>query len=233
MQYSRLAFCLLCDTGAMLKDLHVDGPEIHPKHPPVVPIPQNPDIPTRRLARIVRLFPRGQFIRYISVGIWNTIFGYISYALFLFLFSHLLPQRFLYLAVVVASLVSTPINITMAYFCYKFIVFRTTGNYLLEWLRCFAVYGVGMLPGLLILSALTRLLQTLFHNHRAPLVAALHQAQAGVASHASLVAILHDASNSKAAAGYIAGAMVMGFTTVSGFVGHRKFSFKPAKAAAK
>lgn len=216
----------------MLNDLQVDAPEIHPRHPPVVPIPQNPDIPTRRLARLVRLFPRGQFVRYISVGIWNTVFGYISYALFLFLFSHLLPQRFLYLAVVVASLVSTPINITMAYFCYKFFVFRTTGNYLMEWLRCFAVYGVGMLPGLLILSALTRLLQTVFHNHRAPLVAILHHAQAGVAGHAALVSVLGHATDSKAAAGYIAGAVVMGFTTISGFVGHRKFSFKPAKSPA-
>ena len=99
-------------------------------------------------------------------------------AAFLFLFSHLLPQRFWYLTVVIASLVSNPINITMAYLCYKFIFFRTKGNYLLEWLRCFAVYGLGMLPGLLILSALTRLLQTLLHTHRAPLVGMLHQAQA-------------------------------------------------------
>ena len=206
--------------------------EVHPKHPPVVPIPQNPDIPTRRLARLVQKFPKRQFVRYVSVGIWNTIFGYCSFAASLFLFSHLLPQRFLYLAVVIASLVCTPLNITMAYFCYKFFVFRTTGNYLMEWLRCFAVYGLGMLPGLLILSALTRLLQTVLHTHRALLVGMLHQAQDAAAGHGVLVAVLGHASNSKAAAGYIAGALVMGFTTVSGFVGHRKFSFKPAKSTA-
>lgn len=203
--------------------------DLHPRPIPVVPIPQNPEIPTRRLARIVNKLPKGQFVRYLCVGVWNTFFGYLSYAAFLFLFSHLLPQRFLYLAVIIASLVSTPINITVAYFCYKFFVFRTSGNYLMEWLRCFAVYGVGMLPGLLILSALTRLLQTVLHNHRAPLLATLAHLQLLAHGHQHLVAFLQHASNSKAAAGYIAGAVTMGFTTISGFVGHRKFSFKPAK----
>ncbi len=207
----------------------IDAPDIIVEHPPVVPIPQNPQIPTRRLSRLVQLFPKGQFLRYVGVGVWNTFFGYLDYALFVFLFSHLLPQYLLYLAVVIASLVSTPINITMAYFGYKLFVFRTKGNYLIEWLRCFAVYGVGMLPGLLILSALTRFLQTFLHNHRAPLVATLDNMRAAVAGHGALVSFLTHASNSKAAAGYIAGAVVMSFTTLSGFVGHRKFSFKPVK----
>ncbi len=216
----------------MPSDLEAQAPELHPEPLPVVPIPQNPAVPTGRLARIVNRLPKGQFVRFLGVGIWNTIFGYLSFAAFLFLFSHLLPQRFLYLAVVIASLVSTPINITVAYFGYKFLVFRTKGNYLMEWLRCFAVYGVGMLPGLLILSALTRVLQTFFHNHRAPVIAALAHAQVLAGSHHHVAAILDHASNSKAAAGYIAGAITMSFTTISGFVGHRKFSFKPAKSAA-
>ena len=204
--------------------------ELHPQPLPVIPIAQNPNVPTRRLARIVNRLPKGQFVRYLCVGIWNTLFGYISFAACLFLFSHLLPQRFLYLAVVIASLVSTPLNITVAYFGYKFFVFRTKGNYLMEWLRCFAVYGVGMLPGLLILSALTRLLQTFLHNHRAPILGAIAHAQQLATNHQHLLTLLHTASNSKAAAGYIAGAVTMGFTTISGFVGHRKFSFKPAKS---
>ena len=216
----------------MASEIPISEVEVRPIHPPVVPIPQNPDIPTRRLARLVQKFPKRQFVRYVSVGIWNTVFGYCSFAASLFLFSHLLPQHFLYLAVVVASLVCTPLNITMAYFCYKFFVFRTEGNYLVEWLRCFAVYGLGMLPGLLILSALTRLLQTWLHTQRAPLVGLLHQAQNAVSGHSALVSLLGHASDSRAAAGYIAGALVMGFTTVSGFVGHRKFSFKPAKSRA-
>ena len=205
----------------------VEATEIHPLHPPVVPIPQNPDIPTSRLARLVRRFPKQQFFRYIAVGVWNTLWGYCTYAGCLFFFSHLLPQRYLYLAVIIASLVSTPINITMAYLCYKFFVFRTVGNYLMEWLRCFAVYGLGMLPGLLILSALTRFLQTEFHVHRAPLLALFDRAQIAASGHTTVTFLLHHASDSRAAAGYIAGALVMGFTTISSFVGHQRFSFRP------
>jgi len=227
-----LASVEACMSSNLESVLPAPEQDIQPLHPPVIPIPQNPGIPTGRLSRLVNLFPRGQFVRYLCVGVWNTVLGYITYAAFLFLFSHLLSQRFLYLAVVVASLVSTPINITVAYFGYKFFVFRTSGNYLLEWLRCFAVYGIGMLPGLLILSALTRLLQTVLHNHRAPLLATLAHAQLLAANHHHIVAFLHTASNSRAAAGYIAGAATMAFTTISGFVGHRKFSFKPAKSPA-
>ncbi len=205
--------------------------ELHPEPLPPIPIPQNPEIPTGRLRRLLRRLPKQQFTRYLAVGVFNTVWGYCSFALCLYLFSHLLPQHFLYLAVVVASLVSTPLNITVAYFGYKIFVFRTKGNYLVEWLRCFAVYGLGMLPGLLILSALTRLLQTVLHNHRAPLVAELHRMRYAVAGHAALVSFLHHASDSRAAAGYIAGAVVMGFTTISSFVGHRKFSFKPKRSS--
>ena len=204
--------------------------ELHPRQLPPIPIPQNPEIPTGRLRRLIRRLPKRQFTRYLAVGVFNTLWGYCTFALCLFLFSHLLPQHFLYLAVVIASLVSTPLNITVAYFGYKLFVFRTKGNYLVEWLRCFAVYGLGMLPGLLILSALTRLLQTILHNHRAPLVAELHSMQLAVADHATLVSFLHHASDSRAAAGYIAGALVQGFTTISSFVGHRKFSFKPKRS---
>ena len=212
-------------------DVTPDG-ELHPDPLPVVPIPQNPDIPTSRLARLVSRIPKKQFARYIAVGVWNTVWGYCTFAGFLYLFSHMLAPRYLYLAVIIASLVSTPINITMAYFCYKFFVFRTQGNYLVEWLRCFAVYGLGMLPGLLILSALTRFLQTELHLHRAPLVALLDRAQAAVAGHTAITSVLHHASDSRAAAGYIAGALVMGFTTISSFVGHQKFSFRPKSTPA-
>ena len=51
------------------------GREIHPAHPPVVPIPQAPFVPRRPLQRVVDLFPRGQFVRYLCVGVFNTLFG--------------------------------------------------------------------------------------------------------------------------------------------------------------
>jgi len=198
--------------------------EIRPAHPPVVPIPQDPFLPKRRLQRLVNLFPGGQFLRYVCVGLFNTVFGYCTFALTLFLLNHVVPQRFLYLTVIAASLISTPLNITVAYFGYKIFVFKTRGNYLIEWFKCFGVYGVGMAPGLLALSAVTRLLQATIHAHGP----ALHIAVAHLAAdlHGSPLATLHKLSSGKAIAGYLAGALVQGLTTIFSFVGHKKVTFK-------
>ena len=198
--------------------------EIHPQHPPVVPIPQDPFIPKERLRRLVNLFPGGQFLRYVGVGLFNTVFGYCTFALTLFLLNHLVAQRFLYLTVVAASLISTPLNITVAYFGYKVLVFKTRGNYLVEWFKCFGVYGVGMLPGLLALSAVTRLLQAGIHAHGHALHSGLNTLT--VHLHGPALAVLHRMSSGKAMAGYLAGALVQGFTTIFSFVGHKKVTFK-------
>ncbi len=205
------------------------GPEVHPAHPPVVPIPQDPFLPKHRLARLVQRFSRAQFTRYVCVGGFNTLFGYCSFALFLFLLNSTTPTRFLYLTVVLASILSTPINITVAYFGYKIFVFRTRGNYLAEWFRCFGVYGAGMLPGLLLLSGLTRLLQSQFHAHSVILHADV--AQLGSHLHGGLFHILQKAANGAAAAGYIAGALVQCITMVFSFVGHKKVTFRQKKTS--
>lgn len=201
--------------------------EIHPQHPPVVPIAQDPFIPRRRLQRIVDLFPAGQFARYLCVGVFNSLFGYINFAVILALLNKVLPLRFLYLTVVLASTLSVPLNITVSYLTYKFFVFRTKGNYLGEWFKCFAVYGTGMIPGLVAVSALTRILQSLIHSH----AASLHLVVNAVERHLSgppLAFLLHIATG-KAIAGYIAGAIFMGTSTIYGFIGHRTFTFRPRK----
>jgi len=198
--------------------------EINPKHPPIVPIPQDPFIPRGRLQHIVNLFPRGQFVRYLCVGAFNTVFGYFSYVIFLTLLSTALPPRLLYLTVILASALTTPVNITVAYFGYKLFVFRTSGNYLREWLKCFAVYGIGMIPGLVALSALTRLLQAIFHNH----AVTLHNVLRTVENHigGQPLALLQRVATGNAMAGYIAGAIVIGVSTIYSFVGHKKVTFK-------
>jgi putative flippase GtrA len=141
-------------------------PEIHTQHPPDIPIPQGLFLSHRRLQRLVDLFPPGQFLLYLCVGSFNTLFGYSTSAVALFLLNHLVAQRYLSLTVIAASLIAAPLNITVAYFGYKIFVFRTNGNYLVEWLRCFAVYGTGMIPGLLALGILTRFLQSYLHLTR-------------------------------------------------------------------
>jgi putative flippase GtrA len=203
-------------------------PEIHPNHPPVVPIPQDPFIPKEPLQRLVNLFPGGQFARYLGVGVFNTFFGYISFVVVLTLLNVSLPARLLYLTVMLASIISTPLNITVAYFGYKFFVFRTKGNYLGEWLKCFAVYGAGMIPGLVALSALTRFLQSTIHSH----AASLHVFLGAVEGHLSgrPLAFLQHIATGPAMAGYIAGAVVIGVSTIYSFVGHKKVTFRTGEA---
>jgi putative flippase GtrA len=205
------------------------GREVHPQHPPVVPIPQDPFIPRRRLQRIVHLFPAGQFARYLCVGVFNTLFGYLSFAIILTLLNAALSARFLYLTVILASMLPVPLNITVAYLTYKFFVFRTKGNYLGEWLKCFAVYGTGMIPGLVALSALTRFLQSIIHGH----AASLHVFLSTLERHLSgrLLAFLQHIATGKAMAGYVAGAAVIGVSTIYSFVGHKKVTFRVKKAA--
>jgi putative flippase GtrA len=203
--------------------------EIHPAHPPVVPIPQDPFVPTGRLQRLANLFPAGQFVRYLGVGVFNTVFGYICFVIALTLLNAALPARLLYLTVVLASLLTTPLNITVAYLGYKFFVFRTKGNFLREWLKCFAVYGTGMIPGLVALSALTRYLQSTIHTH----AASLHALVTSVEFHLSgkPLAVVQHVATGKSMAGYIAGAIVIGVSTIYSFIGHKKVTFRQKSAA--
>ena len=88
----------------------------------------------------------------------------------------------------------------------------------------FAVYGTGMIPGLVALSALTRLLQSMIHGH----AARLHGLLSAVEGHLSGRALnfVQHAGNGKAMAGYIAGAVVIGLSTIYSFVGHKKVTFR-------
>jgi putative flippase GtrA len=207
----------------MTQSPHVDN-EIRPKRSPVVPIPQDPFIPKTQLQRLVNLFPAGQFVRYLGVGMFNTIFGYMCFVVVLTLLNAILPAHLLYLTVILASILSTPLNITVAYFGYKFLVFRTKGNYLGEWLKCFAVYGAGMIPGLVALSVLTRFLQSMIHRHATSLHVFLSTVEGHLSGHP--LALLQHMATGKAMAGYIAGAIVVGVSTIYSFVGHKKVTFR-------
>src|SRR5579875_580495 len=110
--------------GAVSSEALERTTEIHPDHPPIVPLPQDPFLPKGPLQRIVNLFPGRQFFRYLLVGGFNTVFGYCSFLLVLKLLATLVPARYLSLTAIAASLISTPINITVAYFGYKFFVFK-------------------------------------------------------------------------------------------------------------
>ena len=90
----------------------------------------------RFMAWVVGHFPPGQFGRYLIVGLVNTAFAYISFAGLTVLLTPHIPFAYL-----VASVISSCMNITFAFFSYKWFIFKTKGNYLREWSRCVTVYG--------------------------------------------------------------------------------------------
>ncbi len=109
----------------------------------------------------------GQFARYILVGGFNTVFGYGLYALLTWSFRGLGPFNYMY-AAVLANLIA----ISVAFLGYKWFVFRTRGNYLAEWIRCFGVYGSSALIGLAGLPILVPILRHILQKpERAPYIA--------------------------------------------------------------
>lgn len=109
-----------------------------------------------------------QLTRYLLVGGFNTVFGYGLFALLNWSFTGLGSYSYMY-----AAVLSNLIAITAAFLGYKWFVFRTRGNYLIEWIRCMGVYGSSMLIGLAGLSILVPILRSNMHNPElAPYIAA-------------------------------------------------------------
>ena len=98
-----------------------------------------------KLPLLNKLSPRQyEVLAYLAVGGWNTLFGIGLYALVYRLFG----GRVHYL------LLAVPVNIaavTNAFLCYKLFVFRTKGNWLQEYVKCWCVYGGGTLAGMALL----------------------------------------------------------------------------------
>ena len=109
-----------------------------------------------------------QFVRYLLVGGFNTLFSYGLFALLNWLFTGRLGKySYMY-----ASFLASIISITIAFLGYKWFVFRTQGNYLIEWIRCVGVYGGSMAIGVLGMPILVPFLQThMRHAERASYLA--------------------------------------------------------------
>lgn len=100
-----------------------------------------------------------QFVRYLLVGGFNTVFGYGVFALLNWTLRGLGNYSYMY-----AAVLANFIAITVAFLGYKWFVFKTRGNYLMEWIRCFGVYGTSMLIGLAGLPILVALLRPRLRN---------------------------------------------------------------------
>ncbi len=119
------------------------------------------------IAALAAHFPPGQFGRYLVVGVWNTLFGYASFAALTAILTPLVPYSYM-----VASLLSSILNITVAFLGYKWFVFKTKGNYLREWTRCVMVYSGSIAIGLVLLPVLVVLIRHITSYERgAPYIA--------------------------------------------------------------
>ena len=120
-----------------------------------------------RFSALTRHIPPGQFARYLVVGLWNTAFGYATFAFFTALLDKVVPQSYM-----LASVLSSCINISVSFLGYKWFVFKTKSNYLREWIRCVGVYGSNILFGLALLPIMVFVLRHHFGLQRqAPYVA--------------------------------------------------------------
>lgn len=72
--------------------------------------------------------------RYLIVGACNTLIGYFSGIYLYFLFKD-------NLSIVFISIISSILSITISYLTYKIFVFKTRGNWIREYMKCYMVYG--------------------------------------------------------------------------------------------
>lgn len=108
----------------------------------------------------------GQFLRFMAIGAWNTVFGYTTYAFCTAALDKLVPCSYL-----AGSLLSSIVNISVAFLGYKWFVFRTEGNYLREWGRCFVVSGTSIAGALVLLPVAVTVLRRAGVGRPAPYVA--------------------------------------------------------------
>jgi len=165
-----------------------------------------------RRAGLRRWLPSWQFGRYLLVGVWNTAFGYLTYAALTWVLSRHVAYGYLY-----AAVLSNLIAISVAFLGYKWFVFKTRGNYLREWMRCFVVYGAAALPGLLLLPMVVSAL--VYFCHISPGAGVGHVAHFQFTAEYMRITFL--------TAPYIGGAILTAGTVIFSFFGHRHFTFRP------
>ena len=110
------------------------------------------------IRNLTRHIPPEQFLRYIAVGAWNTVFGYACFMLLTWLFLRLAPAKPAIMTSVAYGFAAF-INISVSFLGYKWFVFRTKGNYLLEYSRSFSIYLPTLAISAVAIAPLTALLR--------------------------------------------------------------------------
>ena len=136
-------------------------------------VPQ-PEIPHGPFAALRRALPTAEVIRFLVVGGFNTVFSIALAYLFIVPISYFFPRLPRAAITTIATYAALPFGITVAFLGYKWFVFRTKGNYLKEWLKCFAVYSVSLpFPAIVIPIATSLFLFLKFNPRLASLLAVI------------------------------------------------------------
>lgn len=106
-----------------------------------------------QMIRNIRLDQEKQ--RFLLAGAWNTLFGYMA-GLAIY---HLLAEM---TSIIVIGALGSILSISMAFVTHKLFVFRTKGNWLSEYLRCYLVYGGGAVIGIALLFLFVEILAVAF-----------------------------------------------------------------------
>jgi putative flippase GtrA len=118
---------------------------------------------------ITQHIPRSQWLRYLLVGGWNTLFGYTCFSLI----NHSLNRAMPSYSYIAASLSSNLISVTVAFLGYKWFVFKSKGRYVREWLRSLIVYSGTIVFSALALPPLVGVIRHASHYQtQAPYIAA-------------------------------------------------------------
>ena len=83
-------------------------------------------------------------VKYLLVGTWNTIFGYLLGLLLYKLFGASLH-------IIVVGLMISFLSVTMSFLTYKIFVFKTSNFWVKEYLRSFLVYGAATISNVFLI----------------------------------------------------------------------------------
>lgn len=88
-------------------------------------------------------------VRFFCVGTFNTAFGYVLFAILTYVIGTRIEYGYM-----VANAISNICAIIVAFIAYKFLVFKTKGNYIHEFLRFVSVSGITAVINLALLPIL-------------------------------------------------------------------------------
>lgn len=93
-------------------------------------------------AHLLSTLCRDRRFRYLAVGGFNAIFGYCFSLIFYQMFHACLH-------IVIIGAICNVVSISIAFVLYKLFVFKTKGNLMQEYVRCYIVYGASTVCSIL------------------------------------------------------------------------------------